>query len=43
MRIHNIDIIMVVSEKEDAKTFHLANLLAQHNTRAVEWTHMCPE
>jgi hypothetical protein len=29
---------MLVYENEDAKIFHLANLLAKHHTRAVEWT-----
>jgi hypothetical protein len=42
MRVQNSVIFMVVSEKEDAKIFHLANLLAKHRTRPVEWTHMCP-
>ena len=36
MRVHNTDILMVVYEKEGAKTFHLANLLAKRHTRAVD-------
>jgi len=43
MVIRNTGIFMVVYEQVGAKTSHLANILATHHTRAVEWTHVCPE